>query len=47
VNGNALTSRPGPRLADAVEVIAAIVAPALFTAPPLSYARHLTGAIPR
>jgi iron complex transport system substrate-binding protein len=30
LDGNALTSRPGPRLADAVEVIAGIVAPGLF-----------------
>ena len=41
LDGNALTSRPGPRLADAVEVMAAIVAPALFPAPPRRYARRL------
>jgi iron complex transport system substrate-binding protein len=41
VDGNALTSRPGPRLADAVEVIAAIIAPALFSAPAAHYARKL------
>jgi iron complex transport system substrate-binding protein len=41
IDGNALTSRPGPRLADAVEVIAAIVAPALFPAPAAHYARKL------
>ena len=41
IDGNALTSRPGPRLADAVEVIAAIVAPALFHVPPSRYVRRL------
>lgn len=40
IDGNALTSRPGPRLVNAVEVIAAIVAPALFPAPPRHYARR-------
>ena len=42
IDGNALTSRPGPRLADAVEVIAAIIAPSLFAPPPRHYARALT-----
>ena len=41
LDGNALTSRPGPRLADAVEVMAAIVAPALFRPPDATYARPL------
>jgi iron complex transport system substrate-binding protein len=41
LDGNALTSRPGPRLADAVEVMAAIVAPALFPAPARRYARRV------
>jgi iron complex transport system substrate-binding protein len=41
LDGNALTSRPGPRLADAVEVMAAIAAPALFPAPARRYARRL------
>ncbi|MEP6618843.1 MAG: ABC transporter substrate-binding protein [bacterium] len=41
IDGNALTSRPGPRLANAIEVIAAIVAPRLFAAPSPSYARRL------
>ncbi|MEO5815907.1 MAG: ABC transporter substrate-binding protein [Gemmatimonadaceae bacterium] len=41
IDGNALTSRPGPRLADAVEVIAAIIAPTLFPVPPAHYARNL------
>lgn len=41
IDGNALTSRPGPRLADAVEVIASIIAPALFPAPAAHYARKL------
>jgi iron complex transport system substrate-binding protein len=39
LDGNALTSRAGPRLADAVEVIAAIVAPTLFDPPRRDYAR--------
>lgn len=42
IDGNALTSRPGPRLADAVEVMAAIFAPTLFAAPAARYARRLT-----
>ena len=41
LDGNALTSRPGPRLTDAVEVIASIVAPTLFAPPPAQYARRL------
>jgi len=41
LDGNALTSRPGPRLADAVEVIASIVAPTMFEAPSVKYARRL------
>ncbi|MFL5604804.1 MAG: ABC transporter substrate-binding protein [Gemmatimonadaceae bacterium] len=41
LDGNALTSRAGPRLADAVEVISAIVAPALFAPPRTDYARSL------
>lgn len=41
IDGNALTSRPGPRLADAVEVIAGIIAPTLFPVPPAHYARNL------
>lgn len=47
IDGNALTSRPGPRLADAVETIAAIVAPALFAPPPHVYARCLRATAPR
>lgn len=43
LDGNALTSRPGPRLADAVEVIAAIIAPTLFPPPPRRYARKVGG----
>jgi iron complex transport system substrate-binding protein len=42
IDGNALTSRAGPRLADAVEVMAAIFAPTLFAAPPEHYARRLS-----
>jgi iron complex transport system substrate-binding protein len=41
IDGNALTSRPGPRLADAVEVIAAIIAPTLFDTPAGIYARRV------
>jgi iron complex transport system substrate-binding protein len=41
LDGNALTSRPGPRLADAVETIAAIIAPSLFPAPRVGYAQRL------
>ncbi len=43
LDGNALTSRPGPRLADAVEAMAAIVAPALFPPPREDYTRRLRG----
>ena len=39
LDGNALTSRPGPRLVDAIETMAAIVAPTLFGAPDAAYAR--------
>ncbi|MEP6999068.1 MAG: ABC transporter substrate-binding protein [bacterium] len=42
IDGNALTSRAGPRLADAIEVLAAIFAPSLFDAPPMHYARILS-----
>ena len=42
LDGNALTSRPGPRLADAVEVIASIIAPSVFAPPPSHYARALS-----
>jgi iron complex transport system substrate-binding protein len=41
IDGNALTSRPGPRLADAVEVIAAIVAPELFEGPSEGFGRRV------
>jgi iron complex transport system substrate-binding protein len=41
LDGNALTSRPGPRLVDAVEVMGAIFAPGLFDAPSPHYARYL------
>ena len=41
LDGNALTSRPGPRLADAVETMAAIFAPTSFGAPPSGYATRL------
>ena len=39
IDGNALTSRPGPRLVDAVEVMAAIFAPSLFGGPATQCAR--------
>ena len=39
LDGNALTSRPGPRLVDAIETMAAIFAPSLFEAPAPGYAR--------
>ena len=42
IDGNALTSRPGPRLADAVEVMASIFAPALFAPAPAVHARNLS-----
>jgi len=41
LDGNALTSRPGPRLVDAIETMAAIFAPTLFDAPGVSYARRI------
>ena len=41
IDGNALTSRPGPRLVDAIEVMASIFAPTLFEAPDGRYARRL------
>jgi iron complex transport system substrate-binding protein len=44
IDGNALTSRPGPRLADAVEVMAGMVAPGLFGSLASHYARRLKAA---
>ena len=41
LDGNALTSRPGPRLVDAIEVMAGIFAPGLFDAPDEGYARRV------
>ena len=41
LDGNALTSRPGPRLVDGIEVIAGVLARGLFQAPDVSYARRL------
>jgi iron complex transport system substrate-binding protein len=41
LDGNALTSRPGPRLVDAVETMAAVFAPALFDVPNAAYARRV------
>ncbi|MDB4881739.1 MAG: hypothetical protein JWL95_505 [Gemmatimonadetes bacterium] len=39
LDGNALTSRPGPRLTDAIETMAALFAPSLFGTPRPCYAR--------
>ena len=48
LDGNALTSRPGPRLVDAIEVMSAIFAPTLFETPDAAYARRVgTAAEPR
>jgi iron complex transport system substrate-binding protein len=41
VDANALTSRPGPRIVDGVEVMARIFAPGLFTPLPSPLARRL------
>ncbi len=41
LDGNALTSRPGPRLVDAVEAMASMFAPRLFAAPPAHHARRI------
>ncbi len=41
IDGNALTSRPGPRLADAIEVLASIFAPSLFGIPATHQARRI------
>ena len=41
LDGNSLTSRPGPRLVDAIEVMAAIFAADLFDVPRPDYARRL------
>ncbi|HXC25142.1 MAG TPA: hypothetical protein VNU46_04440 [Gemmatimonadaceae bacterium] len=41
LNGNVLTSRPGPRIVDGVEVVAAVLHPTLFGAPSPEYARRL------
>ena len=42
LDGNALTSRPGPRLVDAIEVMASLFAPTLFAASSAAYARRIT-----
>ncbi|HEX5831921.1 MAG TPA: ABC transporter substrate-binding protein, partial [Gemmatimonadaceae bacterium] len=41
LDANALVSRPGPRLADGVEVMAALFAPGLFAAPSPEQARRI------
>ena len=43
LDGNALTSRPGPRLVDAIETMASIFAPGLFEKPKPSYGRAVLG----
>jgi iron complex transport system substrate-binding protein len=42
MDGNSLTSRPGPRLVDAIETMASIFAPSLFARPRASYARAVS-----
>ena len=42
LDGNALTSRPGPRLVDAIEVMASLFAPLLFRGPSSNLARPLS-----
>lgn len=42
LDGNALTSRPGPRIVDGIEVMARIFNPALFTPVDESYARRIS-----
>jgi iron complex transport system substrate-binding protein len=42
LDANHLTSRPGPRLADGIETIAAILHPALFPAPSPEFARRIS-----
>jgi iron complex transport system substrate-binding protein len=42
MDGNSLTSRPGPRLVDAIETMASIFAPSLFAQPRASYARAMS-----
>jgi iron complex transport system substrate-binding protein len=46
LDGNALTSRPGPRLVDAIEVMASIFATGVFGEPPARYARAVATAVP-
>jgi iron complex transport system substrate-binding protein len=41
IDGNSLTSRPGPRLVDAIEAMASIFAPDLFDRPISQYARRI------
>jgi iron complex transport system substrate-binding protein len=41
LDGGSLTSRPGPRLVDAIETMAALFAPMLFDAPDPRYARRV------
>jgi iron complex transport system substrate-binding protein len=45
IDGNALTSRPGPRLADAIETLASIIAPASFDPASSRFARVLAPAV--
>ncbi|MEJ7810362.1 MAG: ABC transporter substrate-binding protein [Gemmatimonadaceae bacterium] len=43
VDGNALVSRPGPRLVEGIATFAAMLHPALFPAPRPEYARRVAG----
>jgi iron complex transport system substrate-binding protein len=45
LDGSSLTSRPGPRLVDAIEVMASIFAPDLFPAAPERYAREISARV--
>lgn len=42
IDASALTSRPGPRLVEGVETLAAILHPALFHPPHSAHARHMS-----
>ncbi|HEX2387062.1 MAG TPA: cobalamin-binding protein, partial [Candidatus Binatia bacterium] len=41
VNGSAYFNRPGPRLVDGVEILAALIHPEMFPAPPSDAARRI------
>jgi iron complex transport system substrate-binding protein len=46
LDANALVSRPGPRLVDGVEALAALLAPSLFPPPPADQAVQVVAAAP-